>query len=299
MSKRPRGLGAGFASLLGSKTDDSSEMSHDDELAQLSIAALIAGRFQPRVQWDDDALAELAASIQSQGVVQPIVVRSLAGGLYEIIAGERRWRAAKLAGLTQIPAVIRQLDDQAALAVGIVENIQRENLNAIEEARAIRQLVDSFSLTHEQVAQILGRSREAVSNLLRLLKLEMSVQEAVLDGQLSAGHARALIALADNEQKQLAQQAISLQWSVRELEAVLRQAKKDEDSIEVVAPVLPNALPAAAQTWQQQVSKQLGVKVVLRMNAQGKGKIEIPFVDMASLDSLLKKIEIADKEFVT
>ena len=205
MSKKPRGLGAGFASLLGSSNNAVTEVSAQDELTQLSVSALTSGRFQPRSQWDESALAELADSIRSQGVIQPIVVRPIGVGQYEIIAGERRWRAAKLAGLATVPTVVRQLDDQSALAIALIENIQRENLTAIEEARAIRQLADSFALTHEQVAQTLGRSREAVSNLLRLLKLELSVQESVLDGQLSAGHARCLVALPEAEQQRLAQ----------------------------------------------------------------------------------------------
>jgi len=287
MSKKPRGLGAGFASLLGDKTTLSPELTTEDELTQLSLSALIAGRFQPRIQWDDAALADLAASIQSQGVVQPIVVRPLAGGLYEIIAGERRWRASKLAGLTSIPAVVRQLDDQSALAIALIENIQREDLSAIEEARAIRNLTDSFSLTHEQVAQVLGRSREAVSNLLRLLKLELSVQESVLDGQLSAGHARSLVALPEALQKQLAQQAMSLQWSVRELETAVRQLQQPEITSEQPAkPVLAPAL----EDWCGVLSEKLGTKVRLTVNAKGKGKLEIPFMSEKALNDLIEKL---------
>lgn len=288
MSKKPRGLGAGFASLLGDKTTLSPELTNDDELTQLSLSALIAGRFQPRTQWDDAALADLAASIQSQGVVQPIVVRPLAGGLYEIIAGERRWRASKLAGLTSIPAVVRQLDDQAALAIALIENIQREDLSAIEEARAIRNLTDSFNLTHEQVAQVLGRSREAVSNLLRLLRLELSVQESVLDGQLSAGHARALVALSEAQQKQLAQQAMSLQWSVRELETAVRQLQQPELAVDkpMAAPVVSSEWEA----WRDALSDKLGAKVRLTVNAKGKGKLEIPFINEDALKVLMEKL---------
>lgn len=289
MSKKPRGLGAGFASLLGDKTTLSPELTNEDELIQLSLSALIAGRFQPRTQWDDAALADLAASIQSQGVVQPIVVRPLAGGLYEIIAGERRWRASKLAGLTSIPAVVRQLDDQSALAIALIENIQREDLCAIEEARAIRNLTDSFNLTHEQVAQVLGRSREAVSNLLRLLKLELSVQESVLDGQLSAGHARALVALPEAQQKQLAQQAMSLQWSVRELETVVRQLQQPRED-DVQPAVNASTLAPDIECWRDGLSTKLGVAVRLTVNAKGKGKIEIPFVSENALKSLLEKL---------
>lgn len=290
MSKKPRGLGAGFASLLGSASNAVAEVNAQDELTQLSISALTSGRFQPRSQWDENALAELADSIRSQGVIQPIVVRPIGVGQYEIIAGERRWRAAKLAGLSTVPTVVRQLDDQSALAIALIENIQRENLTAIEEARAIRQLADSFALTHEQVAQTLGRSREAVSNLLRLLKLEVSVQEAVLDGQLSAGHARCLVALPESEQQRLAQQAMSLQWSVRELEQVVRQLA--QPSSEPASAQVNNAsMPSEQwQNWQQSLSSKLGLPVKLFVKANGKGKLEISFNDEQSLKNLMEKM---------
>jgi ParB family chromosome partitioning protein len=289
MSKRPRGLGAGFASLLGDKINLSPDSDHDDALIQLSLSALIAGRFQPRTQWDDAALTELANSIQAQGVVQPIVVRPLAGGLYEIITGERRWRASKLAGLTSIPAVVRQLDDQSALAIALIENIQREDLSAIEEARAILNLTDTFELTHEQVAQLLGRSREAVSNLLRLLKLAPSVQESVLDGQLSAGHARALIALEEPQQQQLAQLTISHQWSVRELETAVRQLQQSENLSGDEMPA-KQTLDPEFEHWRDALSSKLGVNVRLTVNAKGKGKLEIPFMSTEALKLLIDKL---------
>lgn len=288
MSKKPRGLGAGFASLLGDRAALAPEQAAQDQLTDLSVAALTPGRFQPRTQWDDAALADLSASIKAQGVVQPIVVRPLAGGLYEIIAGERRWRAAKLAGLSVVPAVVRSYDDQAALAVALVENIQREGLSAIEEARAIRHLTDAFDLTHEQAAELLGRSREAVSNLLRLLKLEASVQEAVLEGQLSAGHARALVSLSEGQQKQLAQQAMSQQWSVRELETAVRALQQPEVLADKKpAPVAE--LDADLLAWRDGLAQKLGTQVKLTVNAKGRGKVEIPF---ASLEALLA---IADR----
>lgn len=288
MSKKPRGLGAGFASLLGDRAALAPEQAGQDQLTDLSVAALTPGRFQPRTQWDDAALADLAASIKAQGVVQPIVVRPLAGGLYEIIAGERRWRAARLAGLLVVPAVVRSYDDQSALAVALVENIQREGLTAIEEARAIRHLTDVFALTHEQAAELLGRSREAVSNLLRLLKLEPSVQEAVLDGQLSAGHARALVSLSEGQQKQLAQQAMSQQWSVRELETAVRALHQPEPLPEKKPSAVPE-LDADLLAWRDGLAQKLGAQVKLTVNAKGRGKVEIPF---ASLEALLA---IADR----
>jgi len=290
MSKKPRGLGAGFASLLGSANNVVTEVSAQDELTQLSVSALTSGRFQPRTQWDEGALAELADSIRSQGVIQPIVVRPIGVGQYEIIAGERRWRAAKLAGLATVPTVVRQIDDQSALAIALIENIQRENLTAIEEARAIRQFAENFALTHEQVAQTLGRSREAVSNLLRLLKLEVSVQEAVLDGQLSAGHARCLVALPETEQQRLAQQAMSLQWSVRELEQVVRQLAQPKSAAELLQNNQPSVQAEQWQAWQQQLSEHLELPVRLSVKSNGKGKLEISFSDESSLKSLMKKM---------
>jgi ParB family transcriptional regulator, chromosome partitioning protein len=290
MSKKPRGLGAGFASLLGSTNTALTDIGPQDELTQLSVSALVSGRFQPRSQWDELALSELADSIRSQGVIQPIVVRSIGVGQYEIIAGERRWRAAKLAGLINVPAVVRELNDQSALAIALIENIQRENLTAIEEARAMRQLADTFALTHEQIAQTLGRSREAVSNLLRLLKLELSVQEAVLDGQLSAGHARCLVALSESEQQRLAQQAMSLQWSVRDLEQVVRQLAQPKTEAEVALSKPSTPEISQWQNWQKQLSQLLGMPVKLSIKAGGKGKLEINFSDEQFLKELIEKI---------
>lgn len=290
MSKKPRGLGSGFASLLGASAQTLTQVIADDELQHLPVSALVSGRYQPRSQWDEQSLQELADSIRAQGVIQPIVVRPLSAGAYEIIAGERRWRAAKLAGLAQVPAVVRQLDDQAALAIALIENIQRENLTAIEEARAIRQLADRFSLTHEQLAQTLGRSREAVSNLLRLLKLEMSVQEAVLDGQLSAGHARCLLPLPEAEQQRLAQQAMSQQWSVRALEQAVKQWQaalltKVDESVSVTS--TPSV---QIQQWQQQLTRLLHMPVKVSFHANGRGKVEIQLADQHKLQQLLERL---------
>lgn len=290
MSKKPRGLGAGFASLLGGTNPPVTQVNAEDELTQLPVSALTAGRFQPRTQWDEAGLAELADSIRSQGLIQPIVVRPVGVGQYEIIAGERRWRAAKLASLTHVPTLVRQLDDQSALAIALIENIQRENLSAIEEARAIRQLADSFSLTHEQLAKTLGRSREAVSNLLRLLKLELSVQESVLDGQLSAGHARCLVALPEAEQQRLAQQAMSLQWSVRELEQVVRQLTQPLPEREEPLVKTESEPNEQWQVWQARLNQSLAMPVKLSIKAKGNGKLEISFSDEQGLMQLIEKL---------
>lgn len=291
MSKKPRGLKpGGLASLLGNNATSVQDVGEHDELKNLPVSALVSGRYQPRTQWDEASLAELADSIRAQGIIQPIVVRSLSAGAYEIIAGERRWRAAKLAGLVDVPTVVKQLDDHAALAIALIENIQRENLTSIEEARAIRQLIEQFELTHEQAAQTLGRSREAVSNLLRLLKLSTSVQESVLEGQLSAGHARCLLSLAEADQQRLAQQAMSLQWSVRELEQVVRQLT-DKASETVLNPVKNKALnEEQLQAWQQVLTKAWQAPVKVSLSASGRGKVEVQFKDVQKLQAFIAQL---------
>lgn len=291
MSKKPRGLKpGGLASLLGNNVASVQDVGEHDELKNLPVSALVSGRYQPRTQWDEASLAELADSIRAQGIIQPIVVRSLSAGAYEIIAGERRWRAAKLAGLVDVPTVVKQLDDHAALAIALIENIQRENLTSIEEARAIRQLIEQFELTHEQAAQTLGRSREAVSNLLRLLKLSTSVQESVLEGQLSAGHARCLLSLAEADQQRLAQQAMSLQWSVRELEQVVRQLT-DKASETVLNPVKNKALnEEQLQAWQQALTKVWQAPVKVSLSASGRGKVEVQFKDAQKLQAFIEQL---------
>lgn len=283
MSKKPRGLGAGFSALISQRSNVVAQVTQD-RLMNLSVDQLVSGQFQPRSQWDDESLQALSESIRSQGIVQPLIVRALTAQQYEIIAGERRWRAAKLAGLTEVPVVLKQLDDQASMAMALIENIQREDLSAIEEARAIKKLVESFGLTHEQIAQTLGRSRESISNLLRLLKLSLSVQSAVLDGALSAGHARALLPLGDSEQQRLAQQSMSQQWSVRTLEQVVKSVLEAEQQNK---PVKTEAIDSNYQLWQDQVSQKMGRQVALKMSASGKGKIEILFENQQDLQSFI------------
>jgi ParB family chromosome partitioning protein len=284
MSKKPRGLGAGFSALISQRSNVVAQVTQD-RLMNLSVDQLVSGQFQPRSQWDDESLQALSESIRSQGIVQPLIVRALTAQQYEIIAGERRWRAAKLAGLTEVPVVLKQLDDQASMAMALIENIQREDLSAIEEARAIKKLVESFGLTHEQIAQTLGRSRESISNLLRLLKLSLSVQSAVLDGALSAGHARALLPLGDSEQQRLAQQSMSQQWSVRTLEQVVKSVLEAEQQQN--KPVKTEAIDSNYQLWQDQVSQKMGRQVALKMSASGKGKIEILFENQQDLQSFI------------
>lgn len=284
MSKKPRGLGAGFSALISQRSNVVAQVTQD-RLMTLSLDQLVSGQFQPRTQWDDDSLQALSESIRSQGIVQPIIVRALTAQQYEIIAGERRWRAAKLAGLTEVPVVLKQLDDQASMAIALIENIQREDLSAIEEARAIKRLVEGFGLTHEQIAHTLGRSRESISNLLRLLKLSLSVQNAVLDGVLSAGHARALLPLIDSEQQRLAQQAMSQQWSVRTLEQMVKSVLESEQLQS--KPMKSESDDKDFQLLQDQVSQKMGRRVVLKMSASGKRKVEILFENQQDLQSFI------------
>ena len=197
-----KGLGRGLDALLGGGADKPREQ---EELAQLPAAALRPGKYQPRTRMDEASLAELADSIRVRGVIQPIVVRPVGPSQYEILAGERRWRAARIAGLERVPAVIREVPDEAALGIGLIENIQREDLNPLEEARGLKRLIDEFHLTHDQVATAIGRSRTGVTNLLRLLELAPQVQEMLQDGKLDMGHARALLGVSRPRQVELAE----------------------------------------------------------------------------------------------
>ena len=212
-------LGRGLDALLGTYESTASK----DELRQIPIDQLQRGKYQPRTHMNPEALDELAASIKAQGVVQPIVVRSLAPGQYEIIAGERRWRAAQIAGLETIPAVVRQIPDEAAIAIALIENIQREDLNPVEEATALTRLIDEFGMTHQKVADSVGRSRAAVTNLLRLLTLNSDVRESLEQGRMDMGHARALLALSAKSQSEAAQQVVQRGLSVRETENLVRR----------------------------------------------------------------------------
>ncbi|MDO5059635.1 MAG: ParB/RepB/Spo0J family partition protein, partial [Neisseria sp.] len=215
MAKPKGGLGGrGLDALMSSNLSDGS----GDRLTTVAINAVKPGRYQPRVQMDDEALQELAESIKAQGVIQPVIVREHGLADYELIAGERRWRASQLAGLTEIPVVIKSISDEAALAMGLIENLQRENLNPIEEARGLKRLADEFSLTHETIAKAVGKSRSAISNSLRLLGLPEPVQELLYQRRLEMGHARALLSLPVVEQLELAQKTVKNGWSVREVE---------------------------------------------------------------------------------
>ncbi|MDO5073999.1 chromosome segregation protein [Neisseria animaloris] len=282
MAKPKGGLGRGLDSLISNNIDDGG----NDRLTTVAVSDIQPGRYQPRVQMDDEALQELAESIKAQGVIQPVIVRERGLSQYELIAGERRWRASQLAGLTEIPVVIKSISDEAALAMGLIENIQRENLNPIEEAQGLKRLVDEFGLTHETVAKAVGRSRSSVSNSLRLLGLPEPVQDMLYQRRLEMGHARALLTLPVVEQLELAQKAVKNGWSVREVERrsqVLQQGKKAE---------APKTIHPDIRRLNDAITEKLGVNAEVQTVNQKKGKIVLYFDNPETLDNLLKQFGI-------
>ncbi|MDX1812522.1 MAG: ParB/RepB/Spo0J family partition protein, partial [Gammaproteobacteria bacterium] len=258
------------------------------EYQHLAIDVIQRGRYQPRSHFNPDALQELADSIKAQGVVQPIVVRPLSAtpGQYELIAGERRWRASQLAGLHEIPAVIREVSDQEAMAVALIENIQRQELNPIEEAKALVRLVDEFGLTHQETADAVGRSRVAVSNLLRLLTLQSDVRHLLEDGQMEMGHARALLGLDTAKQLQAAREVVKKGLSVRETEQLVRRMNKPASEKPA-----PETVDADTRRLQEELSEKLGAKVVFQHSSKGKGKMLIHYNSIDELDGILEHIK--------
>ena len=254
----------------------------DGALCMLPVDVIQRGKYQPRMDMHQESLQDLADSIAAQGVVQPIVVRAIAEGRYEIIAGERRWRAAQLAGLHEIPAVVREVEDRAAIAIALIENIQREDLNPLEEARALERLIKEFELTHEQAAEAVGRSRAAVSNLLRLLDLEDTVKQLVEHGELEMGHARALLALNGNKQIEAARQVINRGLTVRATEGLVK-------SLQRPAPAKPEKArkDVNIQRLETDLSDKLGARVAIRQGRGGKGKLEISYNSLDELDGVL------------
>jgi ParB family chromosome partitioning protein len=280
-----KGLGRGLDALLGGTSTEARE---DDRLAQLAVTALRPGKYQPRTRMDEASLAELAESIKARGVIQPVVVRSVADGQYEILAGERRWRAAKLAGLGHVPAVVREVPDEAALGIGLIENIQREDLNPIEEASGLKRLIDEFHLTHEDVARAIGRSRAGVTNLLRLLELAPAVQAFVQDGRIDMGHARALLAVSRARQVELAHQIAEQGLSVREAERLVQEKS--------AAPKAPAAgrgakLDADARRLEEELAETLGASVHLKPRRGGKGSIVIDYASLDELEGLVGRLK--------
>jgi len=284
--KKP-GLGRGLDALLGGVTPArDTPPSGQDSLRHLAVDLIQRGKYQPRVDMHADTLQELADSIKAQGVVQPVVVRPIGAGRYELIAGERRWRAAQLAGLHEIPAVVRDVPDRAAIAMALIENIQREQLNPMEEANALQRLINEFELTHQQAAEAVGRSRAAVSNILRLLSLNDDVKALVEHGQLEMGHARALLSLEGAAQSRAAQHVADKGLSVRETEQLVRRLS---------APAAPKASKPAldpdVRRMQDELSERLGAQVQFQHGAKGKGKLVIQYNSLDELDGILAHIK--------
>ena len=299
MTARKRGLGRGLDALLGSAArlekpapelkavpaPDVTGPPADGALCTLPVDVIQRGEYQPRVNMHQESLQDLADSIAVQGVVQPIVVRSTGENRYEIIAGERRWRAAQMAGLHEIPAMVREVDDRSAIAIALIENIQRENLNPLEEAHALERLINEFELTHEQAAGAVGRSRAAVSNILRLLDLDDSVKKMLERGEFEMGHARALLALAGAKQIEAARQVIARGLSVRATEGLIRQLQQKRTAKSPARPKDPDV-----QKLESRLSDKLGARVLLREGKGGKGKLEISYNSLDELDGILEHI---------
>ncbi|MGH8076219.1 MAG: ParB/RepB/Spo0J family partition protein [Lysobacter sp.] len=298
MVAKKRGLGRGLEALLGPKAAAEApllEAQPGDVPRTLPVDALAPGKYQPRKTMDDGKLNELAESIKAQGVIQPIVVREIGrangGKTYEIIAGERRWRATKLAGLIEIPVVIREVDDRTVIAMALIENIQREDLNPLEEAQSLQRLIDEFDLTHAQAAEAVGRSRAAVSNLLRLLELPAEIRVLVETRAIEMGHARALLALAPQAAIALARQAAEAGWSVREVEHRVQQLSLGKVPSTSKKSNGGKARPQAdIASLETELSEALGTRVSIAHGRGGKGRLVIHYSDLDSLDGVLEKL---------
>ncbi|WP_254462987.1 ParB/RepB/Spo0J family partition protein [Photobacterium ganghwense] len=290
MNMNKRGLGKGLDALLATsavasvkqqQAEQAQTLSADGTLKELALSQLTPGRYQPRKDMSDEALAELAESIRAQGVIQPIVVRETAPQQYEIIAGERRWRASRQAGLQKVPCIIKAIDDKATIAVALIENIQREDLNAIEEAQALERLQSEFSLTHQQIAEAVGKSRAAVSNLLRLNQLEAPVKRLVEQKQLEMGHARALLALSSAKQLEAAQMVVAKSLTVRETERLVKQMQNPALEAQT-SPVNPQV-----ELAENRLSEHFGTQVAINQRKNGKGSIVISFDQTDKLKQIL------------
>ena len=278
---RLKGLGRGLDALLAANQDDEGDKG---ELQMLPTHALQPGKYQPRTRMDPGSLEELAASIKAQGIMQPIMVRPVGADTYEIIAGERRWRASQIAGLVQVPCLVREIADEAALAMSLIENIQREDLNPLEEAGGIQRLIDEFDMTHQQAADAVGRSRPAASNLLRLLNLAKPVQELLMAGDIDMGHARALLPLDGASQVQLANQVAARQLSVRDTERLVQQ---------VLNPRLKKTPPQPDRDLlrlEEEIADAIGASVKIKANKKGAGEVSIRFGSLDQLDGLLGRL---------
>ena len=292
-------LGKGLGALLSSdsaqnmsrllnngKVSAENAIANDrEELKHIPVDLIQRGKYQPRVEMDEVALEELALSIKAQGVMQPIVIRSIAPQKYEIIAGERRWRAAQMAGLDSIPAVIKSVSDEAAIAMSLIENIQRENLNPIEEALALKRLQDEFQLTQQEVANAVGRSRTTVTNLIRLVGLHIDVQKMLQSGKLEMGHARALLTLPDSKQVEFARVVAQKGLSVRQTEALVRKVNLDDE------PKLGRNTDPNIKKLEESLGEKLGARVLVQHNSKGKGRLIITYNSLDELDGILAHLD--------
>jgi ParB family chromosome partitioning protein len=288
--KRTKGLGRGLEALLGPSGDDSTK-DMGEQVMTLSLGKLQAGKYQPRSRMDESSLLELAESIKSQGIMQPILVRPIGSGKYEIIAGERRFRASKLAGLQEVPVLVRAVPDESALAMALIENIQREDLNPLEEALGVQRLIQEFDLTHEDAARAIGRSRSATSNMLRLLNLAEPVQTMLLAGDIEMGHARALLALTAAEQIACANEVVNKRLSVRETEKLVNDWASNGDRL--------GAKPrqtADVRRLEEGLADWLASAVQLKANSNGKGSVTIKFNNLDELDGVLQRIGFPREE---
>lgn len=281
-----KGLGRGLDALLAG---DVGSVGEADSLLMLKVDQLRPGKYQPRSYLDDAALQTLAASIKTQGIMQPILVRHIDEDHYEIIAGERRWRASQIAGLKEVPVLVREIADESALAMALIENIQRENLNPLEEAQGIKRLIDEFAMTHEKAAEAVGRSRVAVSNLLRLLTLSVPVQEMLMHNKLDMGHARALIGLDNAQQVMLAEKIVQNNLSVREVEDLVKGINKTNNS-NTAKQSHKNNINHDVLRLQEALSDKLGAAVSINARQNGAGIMKISYASLDQLDEIIAKI---------
>jgi len=289
---KKKGLGRGLEALLGANAELSEAVRQDGVPTVLALTRMQAGKYQPRTRMDEGALQELAASIRAQGLMQPILVRSIgtdADGLrYEIIAGERRFRAARMAGLDEVPVLVKDVSDEIAAAMALIENIQREDLNPLEEAQGIQRLLDDFGFTHEQAAEAVGRSRSAVSNLLRLLNLAQPVQTMLLAGDLDMGHARALLAVDAATQITMAHQVVNKRLSVRDTEKLVTSALKTADA--PAAPRVGKSGGRDLERLEEELSDLLSANVKIKLGRRGRGQLSIDFGDLDALEGILARL---------
>jgi ParB family chromosome partitioning protein len=280
---KPKGLGRGLDALLAG---DMGSVGDADALRMLKVDQLQPGKYQPRSHMDQAALQTLADSIKSQGIMQPIITRKIAGDRYEIIAGERRWRASQLAGLKEVPVIVRDIPDESALAMALIENIQRENLNPLEESTGIKRLIDEFGMTHETAAQAVGRSRSAVTNLLRLQNLHLQVQEKLINGLLDMGHARALLSLNEAAQITAAEQIVQKGLSVRDAEKLVKTIGSQVSTLPKV-----KKPDQDVQRLQEEIAESLGADVKIETSAKGAGTLKIRYSSLDQLDEIIAKLK--------